>query len=59
MQKQFVMDLQQSMLEQLKREARVEYVARLRKDAREELIDERLQASGSQEGSASRSAMTR
>jgi peptidyl-prolyl cis-trans isomerase SurA len=41
-QKQFVMGLQQSMLEQLKREARAGMLPRLRKDAKDELIDERL-----------------
>jgi peptidyl-prolyl cis-trans isomerase SurA len=42
LQKQFIMDLQHSMLEQLKREARAGSLPRLRKDARDELIDERL-----------------
>ncbi len=42
-QKQFIIDLQRSMLEQLKREARSSTLPRLRKDARDELIDERLQ----------------
>jgi peptidyl-prolyl cis-trans isomerase SurA len=42
LQKQFVISLQQSMLEQIKREARASTMPRLRKDAREELIEERL-----------------
>lgn len=42
LQKQYVMNLQQNMIEQLKREARSGQLPRLRKEAQEELIEERL-----------------
>jgi len=42
LQKQFLMGLQQNMLEQLQREARGSTLPRFRKQAQEELIDERL-----------------
>jgi peptidyl-prolyl cis-trans isomerase SurA len=42
LQKQYVTTLQRSMLEQLKREARASGMPRFRKEAQEELIDDRL-----------------
>jgi len=41
-QKEFVMKLQQNMIEQIKREARDAMLPKLRKEAQEELIEERL-----------------
>jgi peptidyl-prolyl cis-trans isomerase SurA len=42
LQKQFLMDLQKNMIEQLRREARAGVMPRLRKEAKEDLIEERL-----------------
>ncbi|NJO34902.1 MAG: hypothetical protein HC869_19075 [Rhodospirillales bacterium] len=43
LQKQFLSDLQRNMIEQLKREGRASSLPRFRKDAQEQLIEERLQ----------------
>lgn len=43
LQKQYLTDLQRNMIEQLKREGRASLLPRFRKDAQEQLIDERLQ----------------
>jgi peptidyl-prolyl cis-trans isomerase SurA len=42
LQKQYVMDLQRSMMDQLKREARASSLPKFRKEAQEELIEDRL-----------------
>lgn len=43
LQKQYLLDLQKNMIEQLKREGRASSLPRYKKDAQEQLIDERLQ----------------